>query len=283
MTTPTPDAGDTHPHADDHGHDESHHRSGWPIVSAVGAALLYVGVGLLALAYSVETVPAPVGFVVASLGIIGLVVGLAGWFGQAFVQPRLEHYTPDTDHAKRELYVTTMVLFLFTDLSTFAAGFIYFAFIRVGTWPPAELPPLLGSLVVINTAILILSSITYHGAHVSLERGNQRLFQGLLGVTLLLGTIFLLGQGYEYYEFIVLEGFGLTDGIYASAFYGLTGLHGLHVALGVLLIGLVFVRARRGTYTPEQDTGVSTVGLYWHFVDAVWIFLVIVLYVGAAI
>jgi cytochrome c oxidase subunit 3 len=71
--------------------------------------------------------------------------------------------------------------------------------------------------------------------------------------------------------------------VYASAFFGLTGLHGLHVTLGVVLLAFTLGRALQGRYSPEQDAAVRTVGLYWHFVDAVWIFLVAVLYVGAAV
>ncbi|ELK45544.1 cox-type terminal oxidase subunit III, partial [Haloferax sp. BAB-2207] len=68
-----------------------------------------------------------------------------------------------------------------------------------------------------------------------------------------------------------------------SAFYGLTGLHGLHVSLGAVLLGIVFVRALRGQYSAERHVSVSTASMYWHFVDVVWIFLVVVLYVGAEV
>jgi cytochrome c oxidase subunit 3 len=107
----------------------------------------------------------------------------------------------------------------------------------------------------------------------------------LLGVTLLLGVVFIAGQAYEYYEFIVHKGFALGSGdfsqVFASGFYALTGLHGLHVSLGAVLIAIVFVRALRGQYSSERHVSVSTVSMYWHFVDIVWIFLVVVLYVGA--
>ena len=104
-----------------------------------------------------------------------------------------------------------------------------------------------------------------------------------MGVTLLLGIVFLAGQVYEYYEFIVHEGFTITEGAYGSAFYGLTGLHGLHVSLGAVLLAIVFVRALYGQYSPEKHTSVSTVSMYWHFVDVVWVFLVVVLYAGAIV
>jgi cytochrome c oxidase subunit 3 len=108
-------------------------------------------------------------------------------------------------------------------------------------------------------------------------------FIRLLGTTLLLGLIFLSGQALEYYEFIVQEGFTITEGAYGSAFYGLTGLHGLHVGLGAVLISIVFIRALFGQYSAEKHVSVSTVSMYWHFVDVVWVFLVIVLYAGAIV
>jgi cytochrome c oxidase subunit 3 len=96
-------------------------------------------------------------------------------------------------------------------------------------------------------------------------------------------VVFIGGQIYEYYEFIVHEGFTLTSGFFASAFFGLTGLHGLHVSLGAVLLGVVLVRALAGQYSAERHVSVSTASMYWHFVDVVWIFLVVVLYVGAEV
>jgi cytochrome c oxidase subunit 3 len=122
--------------------------------------------------------------------------------------------------------------------------------------------------------------VTLHFAHVALRNDNRKRYVWLLGVTLLLGIVFIGGQIFEYYEFIH-GGFTLTDGVFGSAFYGLTGLHGLHVTLGALLLGIVFVRSLFGQYSADRHTSVTTVSMYWHFVDLVWVFLVVVLYVGA--
>jgi len=181
------------------------------------------------------------------------------------------------------MYHGGMVLFLLSDVATFSAGFIYFAFIRAGAWPPTHLPHLLGSLVLVNTLLLLASSVTIHYAHHALEHGNRRRFLGLLATTVLLGVVFLGGQALEYYEFIVDEGFVLSTGVFGSAFYGLTGLHGLHVSLGVVLLALTLGRALRGHYVQGRDTAVRTVALYWHFVDVVWVFLVVVLYLGVSV
>jgi len=176
-----------------------------------------------------------------------------------------------------------MVLFLGSEIATFGAGFVYYFFIRVGTWPPEGLPEVVSTLVFANTALLVLSSFTLHWGHVELRKGNRQNFLVGLAATLLLGIVFIGGQVYEYYEFIQHEGFTVGTGIFGSAFYGLTGLHGLHVSMGAVLIGIVFIRALYGQYTADRHVSVTTVSMYWHFVDAVWIFLVVVLYVGAEV
>ncbi|WP_372910658.1 heme-copper oxidase subunit III [Salinigranum sp.] len=262
----------------DHGSSDGHHehRSRWPIVAAVGAAALYAGVGLLLAGESLLP-RLPLGAVAAVGGLL-LVVGLVGWTYEAFVA---DYWTEQTDRSR--LYVGGMVLFLVSDVATFAAGFVYYAFIRVGPWPPSELPPLLGSLVLVNTLILVVSSGTIHRSHGALEEGNRKRFIRWLAVTVALGVVFVGGQALEYYEFVTHESFTLSGGVFASAFYGLTGLHGLHVTLGVVLLASILVRALRGQYTEGRDAGVRTVALYWHFVDVVWLFLVVVLYVGAVV
>ncbi|MXV63121.1 heme-copper oxidase subunit III [Natronorubrum sp. JWXQ-INN-674] len=264
----------------DHGHDEHEHRSRWPFVAALGAGGLYSGLAIVLLGAAAGVVPPVLGIAIAVTGTIVLLAGIAGWVNKAFLVPARDHAGPTKS---RESYVSTTLLFLATDVSTFGALFVYYFFVRIGTWPPAELPPLLTSLVLVNTLILLASSVTIHYAHEALHDDNQRRFLGLLGTTLALGVIFLGGQVYEYYEFVVHEGFTLSEGVFGSAFFGLTGLHGIHVALGVGGIAVVFWRGLRGHYGPNRDTSVATVSLYWHFVDLVWVFLVIVLYVGAAI
>jgi cytochrome c oxidase subunit 3 len=279
--------------ADDTSEGEGHHlpatedwprgfgeASWWPFVSAAGGAGLYVGAALFLLAQGdIALVPPMAGPVVfiASVGLF--LTGLFGWLYHAFIADFWAHGTDE--HGAGTLRFG-MLLFLGTEIATFGAGFVYFFFIRVGTWPPSELPHLLSSLVLINTVILVVSSFTFHFAEVALQKGNRQRFLGLMGVTLLLGLVFIGGQVFEYYEFIVGEGFTLTSGIFASAFFGLTGLHGLHVTLGGILVGIVFVRALAGQYSAERHTSVSTVSMYWHFVDVVWLFLVAVLYIGGA-
>jgi len=255
--------------------------SWWPFVTAAGASGFYLGAALWVLGRGngaiVSETTGPAVFVGSAVLFLA---GIYGWLYHAFVVNFWEHGTEEHGGSTLKL---AMLLFLGTEVATFGAGFVYYFFVRAGTWPPGELPELVTSLVLVNTAILIASSVTLHFAHTGLRKGNRRQFVGLLGVTLLLGVIFIGGQVLEYYEFLVHEGLTFQGAVFGSAFYGLTGLHGLHVTLGAILLAIVLVRAVLGQYSAERHTSVSTVSMYWHFVDVVWVFLVVVLYVGASV
>jgi cytochrome c oxidase subunit 3 len=255
--------------------------SWWPFITALGGSGIYVGAALYILGHGqnaiVSSVTGPAVFV-ASTGVF--LAGLYGWLYHAFVS---HFWSREVSHAGESKLRWGMIAFLGSEVATFGALFTYYFFIRAGTWPPDNLPPLVGSLVLANTVLLIASSFTLHWAHVAIRNENHRNFVLGLAITLALGLVFLGGQVFEYYEFIIHENFNWQTGIFGSAFYGLTGLHGLHVSLGAVLIAIVFIRALAGQYSADRHVSVSTVSMYWHFVDAVWIFLVVVLYVGAAI
>ena len=251
--------------------------SWWPFLAALGAGGLYIGVGMLLLAQGDDpVVSATAGTAVALVGAVGLLAGLGGWVSHAF----LGRVAPGVRGTSRSLWWGT-VLFLATEFATFGAGFFYYFYIRAGPWPPGELPDLLTSLVLVNTAILLTSSLTLHVAHGAVRRSDRGKFTAYLVATVALGAVFLAGQAWEYYQLLVEEGYTVATGSYSSAFFGLTGLHGLHVAFGVLGLAVLAVRALSGEYSAEHHTSVTTVSLYWHFVDAVWIFLVMTLYIGA--
>jgi len=257
--------------------------SWWPFIAAIGASGLYLGAMLYLFAHGGNdllgsTTP---GLAVFGVSAVLFVFGLFGWMYHAFAFQWLSNESHNAGKSLR----WGMVLFLGTDIATFAAGFTYYFFIRSGAWGEGTLPEggILGALVIANTILLVASSFTFHWAEVQLAKDNRRGFVGGLLVTFLLGVLFLGGQVFEYTEFIVHEGFTLTSGIYGSAFFGLTGLHGLHVTLGAILIFTLLVRAARGQFSSDRHAAVTTVSWYWHFVDAVWIFLVLVIYVGAQI
>jgi cytochrome c oxidase subunit 3 len=258
--------------------------SWWPFIAALGGSGFYIGAALFVLGRGEDPIISPmIGGAVFVLSTVVFLSGLYGWLYHAFI---VDFWEGEASSFGFPLKLT-MLLFLGTEVATFGGGFIYYFFIRAGAW--GNLPAIvtegdvLSTLVIANTFVLIASSVTMHYAHHALLADNRTRFVRLLGTTLGLGLVFLAGQVYEYYEFIVHYGFSLTDGAYGSAFYGLTGLHGLHVGLGAVLLSIVFVRALYGHYSAEKHVSVSTVSMYWHFVDIVWVFLVVVLYAGAIV
>jgi cytochrome c oxidase subunit 3 len=277
-------------------HDEGHHlpavedwprgfgeASWWPFVTAVGSAGIYVGAALYIMGTGSQPMVGPMVGPAVFVGSIGVfLAGLYGWLYHAFVAHFWSHEHSEKGESKLRW---GMIAFLGSEIATFGAVFSYYFYVRSGPWSAEALglPDLTTSLVLANTALLVASSFTLHWAHVAIRNQNRRNFVLGLVVTLLLGIVFIAGQVYEYYEFIVHEGLTLSSGIFASAFFGLTGLHGLHVSLGAVLLAIVTIRALAGQYSAERHTSVSTVSMYWHFVDVVWIFLVVVLYVGATV
>jgi cytochrome c oxidase subunit III len=147
--------------------------------------------------------------------------------------------------------------------------------VRAGVWPPPGSPELDIVVPIVNTFVLLSSGVTMHGAHEAMRRGDRRLLIGGIVITMILGAAFLGGQAYEYAH----AGFGLTEGILGSSFFTLTGFHGAHVLVGLIFLGLVLWQATKGHYTAEHHLGVEASALYWHFVDAVWVVLFVVLYI----
>lgn len=253
--------------------------SWWPIAVVVGVFCIYAGLGLTLISLRSALLLTPLlGPTVVVLGIGLFLIGLGGWTFHGFVA-QYEFGSPG--HETR--YRWGMGMFLCSEVATFGSGLAYYGYVRIGPWPPDTLPPLLSPLLAINTVVLLVSSVTLHFAHRALQRDRRRRFTLLLGSTLLLGAIFLLGQAREYHTLLVEEGFTITDGTFASAFFGLTGLHGLHVGLGLVLLAIVFGRGMYGQYSATRHDSVTTVTMYWHFVDAVWIILVVSLYLGAVV
>jgi cytochrome c oxidase subunit 3 len=191
------------------------------------------------------------------------------------------HHGPPTANKSSRIDSTTlgMLLFIGSEAMLFGSFFAAYFFVRVvnpsapATWPP---PPFHFPIFVagVNTCILVTSSFTMHWALQSIKRGNRAGLKAGLVATIALGLAFLLTQGIEYAH----VGFNTSDGAFASAFFGLTGLHGAHVLIGLTLLAIAAVRAFRGHYTPEHHHGVELPGIYWHFVDVMWIVVYVTVY-----
>ncbi|MEZ5168267.1 MAG: heme-copper oxidase subunit III [Acidimicrobiales bacterium] len=133
----------------------------------------------------------------------------------------------------------------------------------------------------VSSFVLLMSSLTMVLALSALNRGNPVVCRVWLLCTALLGAVFIGGQAYEFTTF-VKEGVGYTGNPASSAFYTLTGFHGVHVALGIVMLMSAFGASRQGKLTPANAETVEIIGLYWHFVDVVWIFIFTVIYLVPA-
>jgi cytochrome c oxidase subunit 3 len=193
-----------------------------------------------------------------------------------------EHHGPPDAHQSSRIDRQTLgiLLFIVSEVMLFGSFFAAYFFIRVvantGPWPPddIELPVAVAG---VNTAILISSSFTVHWALESIRRENRRGMIMGLAATFLLGATFLFIQINEYAHI----GFTPGSNAFGSVFYGLTGLHGAHVTVGLILLAFANVRAWRGHFTkePKKHLGVEVPGIYWHFVDVMWIIVFTTVYI----
>jgi len=131
-----------------------------------------------------------------------------------------------------------------------------------------------------NTIVLLSSSVTVHIAHMGILDGNKRKFNIWLGVTVALGMLFVALQILEYYEAYAHFGLTLNSGIYGSTFFMLTGFHGVHVVMGMTMLLIQWLRSvKGGHFTTDDHFGFEASSWYWHFVDVVWVFLFLFVYI----
>lgn len=165
-----------------------------------------------------------------------------------------------------------MWLFLASDALTFGALLCAYGAMRLGTpeWPvPATILDI--PLTALNTFILICSSVTMVKALSAIRHGDVKGLQKFLLLTALGGVIFLSIQAFEWTRLIAHDGLRLRKDLFCATFFSLTGFHGAHVFAGVVYLLVIFFKARAGEFTPANNTRVEVAGLYWHFVDLVWI------------
>ncbi len=172
-----------------------------------------------------------------------------------------------------------MWVFLSSDVMFFAGligSYIVLRFGAADTWPaPGEV--LSVPITAVNTFILICSSVTMVKAFAAAEHEDGRGVRLFLFLTFLLGATFLGIQVYEYSE-LISHGFTPASGLYGASFYTMTGFHGFHVLCGVVCLAWATLKALRGGYDGGNARGIEVLGLYWHFVDLVWIILFTIVY-----
>ncbi|MDX1508706.1 MAG: cytochrome c oxidase subunit 3 [Woeseiaceae bacterium] len=285
----------------DHAHDRYYvpHGSHWPIVGSVGLLFLMVGV-------STWLNGGDAGFWVMLLGFATLIFMVVGWFGTVIGENQTGVYNAQVDKSFR----MGMFWFIFSEVMFFAAffGALFYArnmsipwlggdsnnfFTNLllwegyeSTWPtngPGDMGgeyEIMGpfGLPLINTAILLTSSVTVTIAHHALIAGHRGVLKVFLAATFLLGFWFVYLQGAEYIHAYQDLNLTLETGIYGSTFFMLTGFHGMHVTLGAIMLLIIWLRVMKGHFTPEKHFGFEAVAWYWHFVDVVWIGLYVFVY-----
>jgi cytochrome c oxidase subunit 3 len=186
---------------------------------------------------------------------------------------------PPEAHQSSRVDARTLGMFLFiaSEIMLFGSFFTAYFFVRVGAgtpWPTPghHLPVFIAGL---NTIILVTSSFTMHWALQAIKRGNRAGLQAGLSLTFLLGLTFLLTQISEYSRI----GFAPYTDAFGTIFYCLTGLHGAHVFVGLMLLLAATIRSYRGHYSEDAHLGVEIPGIYWHFVDVMWIVVYTTVYI----
>ena len=184
------------------------------------------------------------------------------------------------------------ILFISSEAMFFGALFTTYFYLRgrIPEWEPVfqrcaaavcekpnySVDPILGvGLPTINTIELLVSSVTMQLAVNAIKKGDRTGLRNWLIPTLVLGIMFLVGQGYEYTRL----GFLPDNGTFAAVFFTLTGFHGAHVTGGVLMNSYVFIRTLKGQFTANRHLAVEAASIYWHFVDVVWIGLFVTIYI----
>lgn len=256
---------------------ETHHGSPWPIVVSAGVGIAFLGLGFLDVVWILA-------------GALIFVAAVAGWVWDD-TRSRAPHVPGARTAEEGHLQALSprkfgMWLFLASEIMFFSAiigGSFALRQANAAAWPaPGEVLDV--PITAINTFILISSSLTMAEALHAIQKGDSRQLALRLLLTLLLGLTFISIQAFEYLELIAKEGllpFAAPHGVptaYGATFYLQTGFHGAHVSGGLLALAYVTYRAFKGAFTKENHRTVEIMGLYWHFVDVVWIFLFPIVY-----
>jgi cytochrome c oxidase subunit III len=195
----------------------------------------------------------------------------------AVAHEHVEHPPAANVSSRVEAQFLGMLLFIISEVMLFGAFFTAYFFVRVvggAEWFPFDRFELPVAIAGVNTAILLSSSFTMHWTLEGARNENRWALKAGILTTFLLGLTFLTIQVNEY----VHLGFAPSDNAQATIFYCLTGLHGAHVFVGLTLLAIVMVRSFRGHFTAKEHRGVEVPGIYWHFVDIMWIFVFSSLY-----
>lgn len=267
----------------------------WPFAAAVSAFVMLFG----AVIWMKGGTP-----LLTFAGLAGVLYVMYAWWADVVRESHSGDHTPVVYIGLRYGFILFIISEVMFFLAWFWAYFRYalftqpattdashgIGFAEGGMFPPEGIhavDPL--ALPLVNTLILLLSGCTLTAAHHYLiemrEDGAQpdpkreKVFWAL-GITTLLGAIFLVMQAVEYVE-AYHHDLTLQSTFYGAAFFMATGFHGMHVLIGTIFLGICLIRVKRGHFTPQKHIGFEAAAWYWHFVDVVWLFLFFAIYVGS--
>ena len=241
-------------HAEQHEHGDHWDYSVPPFLISFGILFLVLAFGFQFVYHN------PLAAIISlGIGVLLIVGGVTGWVREAM------------GHGEGLSY-GAMGWFIVAEAMIFVTFFVSYWFMHLTApeWPPAGTPAMPRLLPLVMTAVLVASSITIHHGEALLHKGDKAGFKSWLIVTILLGATFLGMSGYEW-NHLIHEGFTSATNIYGTVFFSITGFHGSHVIVGLCIFLAALFPALKG----NVDSGyVKTAGLYWHFVDIIWFFVV---------
>ena len=283
-------------------------QSKWPIVGSIGLLVTVFGAGTM-MNNMTSGADSSLGQYVFFAGLLILIYMMFGWFSNVVSESHQGLYSAQMDRSFR----MGMGWFIFSEVMFFAAFFGALFYVRTLAgpwlagegakadtamlWPEFEFVwPLLQNpdpqaypgptetispwqLPLINTLLLITSSVTVTFAHHALRAGKRAALKGWLLLTVVLAVVFLTLQIAEYIHAYNDLGLTLASGIYGATFFMLTGFHGAHVLMGTIILTVMLIRVQKGHFTPDNHFGFEAASWYWHFVDVVWVGLFIFVYI----
>ena len=276
------------------------HHSRWPLIGSIVMFTMMVGVANWFNG-------SDWGFNVFMVGLLGMLLTLGFWFGDVISESLQGHYNDQVDTSFR----MGMMWFIFSEVMFFAAFFGALFYARAfalpwlsgdgdgaltnnylwhgfsASWPsngPSDIGGVFETipawgLPLLNTLILLSSGVTITLAHHALRANARKALLIWLGLTVVLGAVFLYYQAVEYIHAYQELNLTLGSGIYGSTFFMLTGFHGMHVALGTIMLAVMWLRCARGHFSKDHHFAFEAVAWYWHFVDVVWLGLFLFVYV----
>jgi len=282
-------------------------RSYWPILASIALFLMAAGAGTLINGLRHGGSPLGQGMLLSGAGVMAVI--LFAWFRNVIRESRAGLYSAQMDRSFR----WGMSWFIFSEVMFFAAFFGALFYIRTfavpwlggegdrgssnllwqgfsAHWPLLQTPDMQRfpgpadvispwGVPLLNTVLLLTSSVTLTIAHKGLKTGSRARVKLWLALTILLGICFIGFQAEEYVLAYTELDLTLKSGVYGATFFILTGFHGLHVTLGSIMLLVIFLRVLRGHFDAEQHFGFEAVSWYWHFVDVVWVGLFLFVYI----